>query len=590
LRRTMQDCRRRPAAPTRLSVHSPHDALPSAVWIWLPLVAIAILLAWPHSAHAEPQRTEIEEPGQVERRPVADESRESAPAAAATDSDAEKPTVLPEEEVELQPDEATSIMPDSEAVDESIEEGEDTQEGEATSVLPDSEAVDDTIDEDKGEDKEVETQEGEATTVLPDSEAVDPSLDDGQSDDADKTADSKRDKSPPPDARWSIRWQNAFIVERVDDPQYQFLFGGRIQNDWGVYAPDGDLEDSYAGDGTGTKFRRARLYFQGQFFQYGFFKAEYDFSDGAEGTKFADVYMGLNLPRLGLVRVGYFKEPFSLEFQNSSNFISFNERSSSLAFTPQRNAGFMINGNFLVRDSTYALAFMRRSDDLGEGFSDREDYHLTARLTGLPYFEEGGAHLLHIELGYSHQFTDRNVGTRYQQGAANDFAPELVDTDDLAVRNVDLFNLGIAIVENAFSAQGEVTLTVPHDGIDENPLFWGAYLELSWWVTGENRRYLRGRGVFSRVVPKRRFDPEKGQWGALELATRYSWLDLSDDGIRGGTLGEFSLAANWVIFSNLRMSNNYVLSHTADRTPTVDQIETDSGIAHSWVTRFEIDF
>jgi phosphate-selective porin OprO and OprP len=492
------------------------------------LLSLILLVAAPTPVRAAPERTELEEPGQVERRPI--------------------------DEEEHQPNEATTTLPDSEAVDPTIEEDEDLHPEEATAILPDSEAVDESI------------VEGEAPS------------DEGEADAKGVPAE------PPVEPQWSIRWQNAFIVERVDDPQYQFLFGGRVQNDWGLYAPDSDLENSFGNDGTGTKFRRARLYFQGQFFRYGFFKTEYDFTEGADGTQFTDVYAGLNLPKLGLIRIGRFKEPFSLEFQNSSNFLSFNERSSSFTFTPGRNSGIMMNGNFLIRDSTFALAFMRRTDDIGEGFSSKEDYHVTARITGVPYFEEGGARLLHIEFGYSHQFADQSEGTSYEQGPANDFGPILVDTGLLAVDSVDLFNVGVAVVEGRFSFQGEATLTVPRGGISENPLFWGTYAELSWWITGENRRYLRGRGVFSRVVPRRRFDVEKGQWGAIELATRYSWLDLSNDGIRGGTLGEWSAAINWVLFSNLRMSNNYVLSKTRDRPGT------ESGIAHSWVTRFQIDF
>ncbi len=138
--------------------------------------------------------------------------------------------------------------------------------------------------------------------------------------------------------------------------------------------------------------------------------------------------------------------------------------------------------------------------------------------------------------------------------------------------------------------QSEVTISLPHGGkISENPVFWGAYAELSWWITGETRRYLRGRGVFSRVVPKRRFDPERGRWGAIETALRYSWLDLSNDGIRGGTLSEWSFAINWVLFSNMRVSNNYILSQARDRASTGTQ-PAQSGIAHSWVTRIQIDF
>jgi phosphate-selective porin OprO/OprP len=305
-----------------------------------------------------------------------------------------------------------------------------------------------------------------------------------------------------------------------------------------------------------------------------------------------------------LLRIGYFKEPFSLQFLNNSNFISFNERSGSDALSPGRNSGVMLNGNFLIRDSTYALAFMRRTDEIGDGFSNEGDYHITARVTGLPYFEDGGARLLHVELGYSHQFADKNVGTQYRQRPSNNFAPNIVDTGLLAAKNVELFNAGLAVIEGSLSLQSEVTVSIPHGGFSENPVFWGTYAELSWWVTGENRRYLRGRGVFSRVVPKNRFDPEKDHWGAVELALRYSWLDLSNDGIRGGTLSEWSFALNWSPFSNMRVSNNYVLSQTGDRAsipaipgspgpplvPPVPAISAKSGFAHSWVTRFEIDF
>jgi len=91
-------------------------------------------------------------------------------------------------------------------------------------------------------------------------------------------------------------------------------------------------------------------------------------------------------------------------------------------------------------------------------------------------------------------------------------------------------------------------------------------------------------------VPKRRFDPEKGRWGAFEAALRYSWLDLSSSGIRGGTLSEWSLALNWVLFSNTRVSNNYVLSRARDRAGSTFTQPGQSGTAHSLVTRNQIDF
>jgi phosphate-selective porin OprO/OprP len=546
-----------------------------SVLLLLALQAISSTSA--HAANPTEVLGALEEPGQIERSPA------SGSTAASRDSDVSDP--------ELEPGEATTILPDSEAVDTTIDDELD--------VPPDNEGASD--DEDDA------LHPDEATTILPDGEAIDESIEEeAPPDETGSGGAASSSPGPPSDPEWSIRWQNAFIVERVDDPRYQFLFGGRIQNDWGVYGPDNDLQNEFGGDGTGTKFRRARIYFQGQFFRFGFFKAEYDFGDGDDGAAFSDVYAGINLPKFGLIRVGYFKEPFSLQFQNSSNFISFNERSSIDSLNPGRNSGIMVNGNFLIRDSTFALAFMRRTDDVGEGFSSKEDYHLTARVTGLPFFEDGGRRLLHLEVGFSHQFADKNKGTRYQQRPGSDFAPNVIDTGSLFVDNVELFNFGLALVEGSFSLQSEVTITLPHGGISEDPVFWGGYGELSWWVTGETRRYLRGRGVFSRVVPKSRFDPEKGQWGAFETAVRYSWLDLSDDGIRGGTLAEWSLALNWVLFSNMRISNSYVVSLVRDRvdpaipaippspgdpgTPFTPVNSRDGGIAHSWVTRIQIDF
>ena len=531
---------------------------------------IAVLLMVPDHALAQSQAPlgELEEPGEMERAPIEGEAR-SAEAPSDTASQA-GPDNRDEEVTERAGDEG-SVDGSSDEVavnSDPLEDDSELHEDEAIEILPDSEAVDETIeqtDEPEEAEEAEKPEEGEKPGKPTDEEAA------------------QEEPSAPREPEWRIRWQNAFIVERVDNPSYQFLFGGRVHNDWGAYVPSDDIEDDFGGNGTGVKFRRARIYFQGQFFRYGFFKVEYDFSNQEE-NEFVDVYGGLSLPGIGLVRVGHFKEPISLEFLNSSNFRSFNELPGIQAFSPVRNTGFMLNGNFLTRGSTYSIGFFRRTDGVGEGFSNNEDYRLTSRITAMPYYRDGGRRLLHLELGFSHQFADSSEGTRYAYPAGSEFAPNLVDTGILPVNDVELLNVGVAVVEGSLSFQGEVMLAAPHDGISEDPVFWGTYGQVSWWLTGERRRYLRGRGVFSRVVPQKRFDPEKGEWGAIELAARFSWLDLSNDGIRGGTLAEGTLALNWVLFSNFRMSNNYVLSHTGDRPVT------RSGFTHTWVTRFMIDF
>jgi phosphate-selective porin OprO/OprP len=564
-----------------------------ALSAWIAGSILCGLLAGPSPLAGEPLG-ELEEPGEVERHPIGEKSAPVADSSHASEVD---PKAAAQEEPkpdradpapskqDVQDEEATTILPDSEAVDPTIDEEPAPKSGDSGEA-PSAEASSDSGGEAGAPEAAAEDlHPEEATEILPDSEAVDESIVEGAKPEPKEGAAAATEPAAaaPPEPQWSIRWQNAFIVERVDDPRYQFLFGGRIQNDWGAYIPDHDLENSIGGDGTGVKFRRARLYFQGQFFRHGFFKAEYDFAD-SQGVNFTDVYAGLSgLPGVGLLRVGQYKEPFSLQYENSSNFMSFNERAGIQVFSPGRNTGIMLNGNF-IRNMTYAVSFNRRTDDLGEGFSSKEDYHLTTRLTGLPYFEEGGARLLHVEFGYSHQFADKDEGTRYDIGVANSFSPVVIDTGTLPVDEVDLFNVSVALVQGPLSLQGETTLSLPRGGISEDPIFWGAYAQVSWWLTGEHRRYLRGRGVFSRVVPNHRFDPEQSQWGGLEMAVRYDWTDLTNDGIRGGTLGEWSFAINWLLFSNMRVSNNFVFSDVRDR------VAVETGYAYSWVTRFEVDF
>ena len=53
----------------------------------------------------------------------------------------------------------------------------------------------------------------------------------------------------------------------------------------------------------------------------------------------------------------------------------------------------------------------------------------------------------------------------------------------------------------------------------------------------------------------------KGEWGAWEIALRYSHLDLSDSGVTGGLLNDVTVGLNWYLFHNLRWFLNYVYSN-----------------------------
>jgi phosphate-selective porin OprO/OprP len=81
----------------------------------------------------------------------------------------------------------------------------------------------------------------------------------------------------------------------------------------------------------------------------------------------------------------------------------------------------------------------------------------------------------------------------------------------------------------------------------------------SWVLTGEKRSY-------DGVRPRRRFDPEEGGWGALELAARYSalWVDhdafpLFASPTQSARRADAETAGlNWYLSSNARVTVDYI--------------------------------
>ncbi|HEY4365652.1 MAG TPA: porin [Steroidobacteraceae bacterium] len=107
-----------------------------------------------------------------------------------------------------------------------------------------------------------------------------------------------------------------------------------------------------------------------------------------------------------------------------------------------------------------------------------------------------------------------------------------------------------------------------------DPSFGGYYVQTSWIVTGESRRYNMANGSFQAPRPFVPFT-SSGGFGAWELAVRYSHLDLdfheglagtaaTPDSVRGGVQNIWTFGANWYVNPNVKVMFNY-LRIDADR-------------------------
>ncbi|HEU4781331.1 MAG TPA: porin [Steroidobacteraceae bacterium] len=102
-----------------------------------------------------------------------------------------------------------------------------------------------------------------------------------------------------------------------------------------------------------------------------------------------------------------------------------------------------------------------------------------------------------------------------------------------------------------------------------DPDFNGYYVQVSWVVTGENRRYNAVTGSFQNPRPKSPFVRGEG-FGALELAARYSRMNLnyqegpagtaaSNDSVRGGDQNILTVGVNWFMNPNVKMMLDYMM-------------------------------
>lgn len=372
-------------------------------------------------------------------------------------------------------------------------------------------------------------------------------------------------------------WKDSLNFES-NDGSVKLKIGGRIQNDYTYFAEDGGVERRLGSDfDDGTEFRRARLYFSGTIYDDIEFKAQYDFAGG--DADFKDVYVGLKkLPHVGNIRIGQFKEPFSLEELTSSNYLTFLERSLVTTFAPSRNTGVMVHNTMADKRGTWALGVFRQTDNDGDGIGGR-DYDVTARVTRLPVYEDGGKKLVHLGVAYSHRNYDDDM-VRFRARPEVHIGPRLVDTRDFAAESGDQIGLEAAYVNGPFSLQGEYA-HVFVDGASPrvgNPEFMAATIQASYFLTGEHRPYKTSSGAFDRVRPLKNYTRDGGP-GAWEVAARYSHLDLNDGRVRGGRLNDLTLGVTWYLNPNVKTMWNYVWADPSK-----------GGTINAFLWRFQVAF
>ncbi len=351
-----------------------------------------------------------------------------------------------------------------------------------------------------------------------------------------------------------ITTKEKLAIESADG-NWEWGIGGRIMADYAMYDNDTDSSGmEVPGLSDGHEIRRARLNMSGKLWKVWGMKLQVDFA--GNGAEIKDAYIDYSGFENFKLKVGNFKEPFSLEELTSSKYITFMERSTPVnAFAPSRNLGIAGYTSFADQVTLSGGVF---GDGIESGSGDDgTSYGVTGRVTFSPIHEAG--RVVHLGAAASHRNTNSNDTVRFRDRFETHVSgTRLVDTTDLAnTDDVMRYGLEAAGVWDRFSLQGEYIMAdVSRSDGFEDVDFDGYYLTGSFFLTDDTRPYKFGGGSFDKVSPSSTVG--KGGIGAWEVAARYSSLDLNDGVlVDGGEQDLFTVGLNWYATKNIRFMANY---------------------------------
>ncbi|NII11695.1 porin [Oleiagrimonas sp. C23AA] len=258
-----------------------------------------------------------------------------------------------------------------------------------------------------------------------------------------------------------------------------------------------------------------------------------------------DVKLSLKT-RAGAFTVGQMKTLVGWEDGNTSaSATTFTERGlPEQAVYEGRRAGVQWSNTAAQGAWLWQLAWYGHADLNHSAQGNTE----AARLVYAPWRSKG--HVLHLGVSASREQRDRG-SARVRARPEVPLTPvRLVDTGSLqGVDHIDRSGAEAGWESGPLLLQGEyLGIRAARQGAPDARGH-GGYVSASWVLTGEVRPYAKsGFGNIKPAAPT----------GALELAVRYSRLDLDHADVLGGSEHDWTFGVNWYLPFGFKLQANYV--------------------------------
>jgi phosphate-selective porin OprO and OprP len=389
----------------------------------------------------------------------------------------------------------------------------------------------------------------------------------------------------------NVKWAPGPTISSKDGSWSVHVLG-RLQVDGGAL---GDDDDFYKNDNA-VELRAARLGIEGSFFQGWKYKFETDFGLGDVDVKDAYIQYDGEYVDPAYIRAGQYKTPNSLEELTSRRFITFMERAAIVdAFELDRQIGL---GSGVSGDNWGVDAGLFGQD--ASDVNDNEGYALAARGHYAFFLDpedrgENSSQLVHLGASTRYRnFDNDTFGSEvtYEQRPFFHFTgTRSVDTGSVPDSEGDVWaGAEFAWVNGPFSVESEVANTAlqrKHGEDDANNL-WGGYLGASYFLTGEHRNYDPAEGAFDRVKVERPL--QDGGFGAWEVAARADYIDLNDEGVKGGEQISYIGGVNWYANDYVRFMLDGAVTQVFNARDTDAAVGGSQNLVYGGGMRAQVDW
>ena len=360
--------------------------------------------------------------------------------------------------------------------------------------------------------------------------------------------------------------QDGILVFQNKDAGYKMWFDVRVQGDAAVYF---GYDKNLTQIGNGMSFRRTRFAVKTQINKDWYAELDTDWSSGVVELKDAILqYDGIeNLQ----IKMGNFKENFSIQRNSTSRYLLFMERAMVTYLAPSRHMGI----NFRYTTPALWASFgvfgpeIKGAEEQTFMEDGNKDYGLnsglsyTGKLVWRPLHKQKNSSL-HLGAAVSYRnpkvsSTDGYNAIRYStRNSTSINRKKFLDTD--AIKGLDhelLWTVELAghheslRYEAAYiSRQAYIDLSKNEKGADLRPAS-GWYVQAGYMLFGGKQNYDAGGAKYTRCTRGK-------DWGDLEIAARVDQINLNlNKYYMGGSAMQYALGLNYYPTENVKFMINY---------------------------------